>query len=841
MRTHRVEIVQLVAALVIVLMTACGKETANIPDTTPPQVSSTTPAQAANTVAVNTAISATFTKPMNPSTINTKSFVVTGPGGTSVAGTVTYAATGSVATFTPAADLAYGSVYTATITTGATDQASPANPLAANYVWTFTSVAAPAPPTVVSTAPSNGTTSVPVNQAIAATFSMAMDPATIDAATFEVAGPGGSAVAGTVTYTPFGSVATFTPAANLAYNTLYTATITTSATNSAGTPLAGNYGWSFTTITPPPTVVSTFPANGATGVLPSQVLSATFNEAMNCATLLSPATTLSVSGPGGAAVAGAAGCTGNVAIFTPAAALAINATYTATITSAAKSVAGTALAGNYVWKFKTGAPTAAPTVISTVPPNAATGVPTNQALSAVFNEAMNPSSISASTFTLAGPGAAAVSGTVTYLAAGSIATFVPAAVLAPSAVYTATITTGAQDALARPLASNYVWTFTTAAGPDTTPPTVISTIPANLALNVPTNQATTATFSKAMNPGTLSSSSYTLRGPGGVAVAGAVTYAAIGDTATFTPAATLAPNSLFTATITTMATDLAGNALAANYVWSFTTAAAPDTTMPEIVSTIPANAATNVPINQAVSAAFSKAMDPLTITTATFGLTGPGGAAVTGTVAYDAVNFIATFTPTASLAGNSSYIATVTAGAADLAGNPLGATGAPNPWSFTTGVVVVPPPVALGTASLFGGFGGAAGLTNQGIETVVNGDVGTTGVSTLVTGFHDNGPGCIYTETPLNVGLVNGGIDTAPPPPTVACPTEGTAVTAAIAAAALSDALTAYNALVAMPMAWMCRLVPGAEAAPRANSAGGRWLPGSTSPRPAVMASRWVP
>ncbi len=341
---------------------------------------------------------------------------------------------------------------------------------------------------------------------------------------------------------------------------------------------------------------------------------------------------------------------------------------------------------------------------------------------------------------------------------------------------------------------------------------------------MPTNQAITATFSKATEPRAPSAqSSYTLRGPGGVAVAGAVTYAAIGDTATFTPAATLAPNSLFTATITTMATDLAGNALAANYVWSFTTAAAPDTTMPEIVSTIPANAATNVPINQAVSAAFSKAMDPLTITTATFGLTGPGGAAVTGTVAYDAVNFIATFTPTASLAGNSSYIATVTAGAADLAGNPLGATGAPNPWSFTTGVVVVPPPVALGTASLFGGFGGAAGLTNQGIETVVNGDVGTTGVSTLVTGFHDNGPGCIYTETPLNVGLVNGGIDTAPPPPTVACPTEGTAVTAAIAAAALSDALTAYNALVAMPNGLDVSTCPGCGGG-SAGELGGRTL-----------------
>ena len=445
MRTPRLEIVRLLAALTIVLIAGCGKETVNIPDTTAPQVSSTTPAAGATTVALNTTISATFSKPMNPSTIDAASFLVVGPGGASIAGTVTYAATGSVATFTPAASLAYGVVYTATITTGATDQASPANRLAANYVWMFTSVAAPAAPTVLSTAPASGATNVPVNQALSATFSVGMNSATIDPATFTLAGPGGVAVAGTVTYTAPGSVATFTPTADLAYSTLYTATITTGATNAAGTPLAGNYVWSFTTITPPPAVASTVPANGATGVLPDQVLSAIFNESMNCATLLSPATTFIVTGPGGAAMAGTVGCTGSVATFTPTAALAINSSYTATITSAAKSPAGTPLASNYVWRFKTGTATTAPSVIHTVPKNQATGVPTNQALSAVFSEAMSPSTINAATFTLSGPGGAAVPGVVTYIAAGSIATFTPAAALGPNLVYTATITTAAQD------------------------------------------------------------------------------------------------------------------------------------------------------------------------------------------------------------------------------------------------------------------------------------------------------------------------------------------------------------------------------------------------------------
>jgi hypothetical protein len=97
----------------------------------------------------------------------------------------------------------------------------------------------------------------------------------------------------------------------------------------------------------------------------------------------------------------------------------------------------------------------------------------------------------------------------------------------------------------------------------------------------------------------------------------------------------------------------------------------------------------------------------------------------------------------------------------------------------------------LGTAGTFGSIGGAAGITNQGIETVINGDIGTTGASTVVTGFHDAGPGCTYTETPLNIGMVNGNIYTAPPPPDGVC-SEGNATTFAIATQALSDANAAF-------------------------------------------------
>jgi len=102
-------------------------------------------------------------------------------------------------------------------------------------------------------------------------------------------------------------------------------------------------------------------------------------------------------------------------------------------------------------------------------------------------------------------------------------------------------------------------------------PTVISVTPLNASVAVCPNTAiVSATFSKPMNPATITTSTFTLT-VGGASVAGAVTYLATTNTATFTPTATLAPSASFTATITTGAADTFGNHLAANFVWTFTT------------------------------------------------------------------------------------------------------------------------------------------------------------------------------------------------------------------------------------------------------------------------------
>jgi hypothetical protein len=224
------------------------------------------------------------------------------------------------------------------------------------------------------------------------------------------------------------------------------------------------------------------------------------------------------------------------------------------------------------------------------------------------------------------------------------------------------------------LAANYVWTFTTAAAADATPPTVSSTNPAGNQTGVAVNADVTATFSEAVK--SVSATTFTVMA-GNTPVAGAVTLS--GTTATFNPSASLANATTYTATITTGVTDLANNALAAGKVWTFTTGAAADTTPPTVSSTNPAGNQAGMPVNTAVTATFSEAMAGASLTTATFTLVDGSGNPVAGTVTPAGAT--ATFAPTAPLANGTTYTATVTTGARDLAGNGLAQSRA---WSFTT-------------------------------------------------------------------------------------------------------------------------------------------------------------
>ncbi|HSI77160.1 MAG TPA: Ig-like domain-containing protein [Lunatimonas sp.] len=515
---------------------------------TVPEVTTTDPANNATGVAFNKAIRATFTEAMDPETITATTFTVK-QGNTSVAGNVSYS--GTTATFTPTSPLAANLVYTGTITTGAKNVTGTA--LASNFVWTFTTVANVAP-TVLSTDPVNNATGVALNKVVRATFSEAMDPATITGTTFTVK-QGNTVVAGTVSYS--GTTASFTPTNPLADNLVYTGTITTGAKNAAGTALANNFVWTFTTVASvAPTVLSTDPVNDALGVALNKVVGATFSTAMDPATITG--TTFTVR-QGNTAVAGTISYSGTTAKFTPTSPLSGNLIYTGTITTGAKNAAGIALANNFVWTFTTVA-NVAPTVLSTDPVNDALGVALNKVVGATFSVPMDPATITGTTFTVK-QGNTAVAGTVSY--SGTTASFTPSSPLSADILYTGTITTGAKNAAGVALATNFVWTFTTV---PPIAPMVISTDPLNNATNVARNKQVSAIFSIPMDPASINGLTFTLR-QGVDDVAGNVTYS--GTTASFTPTSLLIPNGLYTATVTSEASSVAGTMMANDVVWNF--------------------------------------------------------------------------------------------------------------------------------------------------------------------------------------------------------------------------------------------------------------------------------
>ena len=105
-----------------------------------------------------------------------------------------------------------------------------------------------------------------------------------------------------------------------------------------------------TTDTTAPSISSTNPAGGVTGVAINTVVSTSFSETMDASTLTTETFTLS-SGAG--PVTGMVGYSGSTATFTPSANLNGATSYTATITTGAKDAAGNALTANYVWVFTT--------------------------------------------------------------------------------------------------------------------------------------------------------------------------------------------------------------------------------------------------------------------------------------------------------------------------------------------------------------------------------------------------------------------------------------------------------------------------------------------------------
>ena len=211
-------------------------------------------------------------------------------------------------------------------------------------------------PVVTSTAPTNGATNTGVNDAVAVTFSKEMNVSSVSTTTGSLKDALGNVVSGTVSSVD--NTFTFTPDNNLAYNTTYTATLTTGVKDSVGNALASDYTWSFTTgssgssDTTAPTFVSSSPTNGATDVAISSAITLVFSEAILPGSATSSTIILRDSSSNTIASALSFDDTKTIKV-TPNSNLSVATGYTLTITTGVTDLAGNALASNQTTAFTT--------------------------------------------------------------------------------------------------------------------------------------------------------------------------------------------------------------------------------------------------------------------------------------------------------------------------------------------------------------------------------------------------------------------------------------------------------------------------------------------------------
>ncbi len=686
------------------------------PDTTAPTVTAQSPGAGATGIATNSALTATFSEPMDAATVTSSTFELRNTATSAlVTATVSYNATTNTATLTPSASLSATTQYTATIKGGTADprvKDLAGNALASNFTWNFTTGAAGG------TGCSGGTNSIwPANP----TPTTLQDP---DTNPVELGVKFRSSVNGYICGIRFykGTNNTGTHVGKLWNVSGGTPLATATFTNETAT------GWQQVNFASPVAITANT-VYVASYYAPNGRYS-TNNNYFTAGVTSGSLYALADGENGGNGVYGYLAGGGFPANTYQKENYWVDVLFTTTI----------------------GPDTTAPTVTAQSPGAGATGIATNSALTATFSEPMDAATVTSSTFELRNTATSAlVTATVSYNATTNTATLTPSASLSATTQYTATIKGGTadprvKDLAGNALASNFTWNFTTGAAggtgcsggtstiwPSTTVPAISAdsdTASVELGVKFRANQngyiCGVRFYKDSTNTGThvgklwsstgtlLASATFQNETASGwqqvnfsspVQIVSGTQYIA----SYLAPAGRYSVNgNYFSAGVTNgslyafSSAESGGNGVylygaggfpvntyqAANY-WvdvSFTTSLGPDTTAPTVGSTLPASNATGVVPSSPIAVTFSEPMDAATITSSTFELRNTATSAlVTATVSYNAATNTATLTPSASLAASTQYTARViggTGGVKDVAGNALAAT---YTWQFTTG------------------------------------------------------------------------------------------------------------------------------------------------------------
>lgn len=385
-------------------------------DTVAPTITSTEPTNGSTNVEVMPAIKAFFSESLDPSTVNTSTFILY-DGVNAVPASVSFDAETRSAILVPSASLAYGRTYTAQVIGGENDprvKDLAGNALASTHNWSFTTVSLPTCPCSIwdssATPGTNFFRDSPVELGVR--FKADSDGFITGIRFYK--GEGNDGVHVGSLWTNDGTLlsqatfietatgwqdATFASPVAITANTVYVASYHTNAgyaytsgyfatsgqdrpplhalqdgvsgsngvfaygsaiTFPTGTYNSTNYWVDVIFSLPgqetiPPTVISTYPENNAIGVPTSTSVLTTFSEAMDVSTINT--STVTLIGPSGEIPAFVSyDAPSKTVSLAPETSLAENTVYTGRVlggSSGVKDISGNAMAGDYSWVFTT--------------------------------------------------------------------------------------------------------------------------------------------------------------------------------------------------------------------------------------------------------------------------------------------------------------------------------------------------------------------------------------------------------------------------------------------------------------------------------------------------------
>ncbi len=595
-------------------------------DDEPPYVVSSSPSNNATLVPPSISPSMAVNEPLDSSsvTLSNACLIFLNPSVTLVSiNGPTLSADGKTITFDPTSDLSFNTEYWMVLENGSGSGVCSGSPsgiedLAGNnllsqtaYSFTIAGSIDTTQPEVVDVVPANGSVGVSENVIPEVVFSEAVDPATVNTNNFQLRRDfDNTPLSVSVSLAEDGITVLIDPLDVLenddsAYDNNgdgveYLVSVSANVTDLAGNHLLTPATFEFTTAPAPdttaPFVTSTIPADGNGEVPRDTDVWVEFSEPMNPVTvgtnsiIVREGGFLSCSGFG-SPIAGEVELLSNqtTAHFTLSGSrLSQYRCIRIEATTDNEDIAGNSLnQTTYAYFITLGDDRDPPSVVSIYPPDdpgCSNPMPTNINIAATFDELIDGSTVTGSTFYLS----PSTSSVVSMGSDLQSATLNPVNQLSTSTTYTVVLTNGIRDASSRsnrlepaPVTS----TFCTGNTTDYTRPTVLTVSPVDestgekLVVNVDLN------FSEAIDPNTITTTSLKLRDPSSAIVPANVSVLEDGETARLNPISVLNSLTEYTVVGTTAIRDLAGNALQNHFESTFSTLdGSSDTTAPRVVT-----------------------------------------------------------------------------------------------------------------------------------------------------------------------------------------------------------------------------------------------------------------